>query len=400
MTFLITQKDVKEAEVYFTTRKILENPSVESPKISKILLNKLQAEVNVVINEVFRRCDINNHQELFIFFNLEMPYKMGVKKFKQTKDNTIKIYPTRIVKEKNKRISPIAIKVKSSCYNSGKYKANNTFSIFCALMTLANGQLYNKAILSRSKNKKLEFTKNIDEIDEERLYPQRTNFPTLEKLDNMIWDRTDSIWLAYCNLTKEEKKYYKLALFAYNTACETSKNQQTLSIIPYISALGSLANSYQKRCSGDICCSNCGSLNFKHNIVGDKAAISLLIIEILQIKEDKQNDLKKMINRIYDKQRSAYVHNAKLRHTEYNKGFGTPSAFPTKTKLVKDLFVYQNDLSSLKHLTRQVLLKWLSKKSKINFDDDLFGHSRFESSSLIQSVVTIPSNITLCVHNK
>ena len=130
------------------------------------------------------------------------------------------------------------------------------------------------------------------------------------------------MWLAYTKLSKENSDIFKSSLLAFNSTFDLNKNHQTLSTIPYISSLGLLANEYQERCIGNISCTECGDLNFKHNIVGDKAAIVKLIIDILNLGNEKQKDLKKMIGRIYDKQRSAYVHNAILRHNEYENEFG------------------------------------------------------------------------------
>ena len=135
LIFNLTNDDIKEIKVYITTREVLENFEIGPPKLSNILIHKLQSEVIDLLEECNKRMDISNHKDYYILFHINMPYKMGISEAHITEDDSFKIFRTKIIKENNYRISPIAINVKSSCYHSGKELARNKLNIICALMT-------------------------------------------------------------------------------------------------------------------------------------------------------------------------------------------------------------------------------------------------------------------------
>ena len=79
-----------------------------------------------------------------------------------------------------------------------------------------------------------------------------------------------------------------------------------------------------------------------------------------------------LVERVYRKQRSSFVHGAQLRHQEYSKS-KLPTCVPGEKGAVGDLYWFVVDLSSMEALVRKVLLAWLSREAGVSPPYELFG---------------------------
>lgn len=316
---------------------------------------------------------------------------MGVEDVVETDDNHIKVFPSALIQ--GKVISPVRIRVIASSNENAKPKALKEASLFCALNTLSGFHFCQMANLNWSKkNPRTDFIDSERDFDINRLYPSRQKPPIL--FDNLVPERIKLVWSLYQNLSEYDKGVFLPALFAYYSAKSITHKYSTLAMVAYVAALSSLSKERKNMCSGKISCSEHGDLEIKHQIVGDKAAIIEMIKELNSPLSEGDKDLKNLIDRVYYKQRSSYVHGAELRHAEFYQGFDLPSCFPTDKYIVRDEFYYKNDSMTIEVITRRILLQWLFKKNNkpvdtitFNLDNSLVTkHHSFEASYVVPNV--------------
>ena len=177
------------------------------------------------------------------------------------------------------------------------------------------------------------------------------------------------------------------------------KLYSTLAIVAYIAALSSLSET--SKCPGQVSCSQCGQLAMKHDKVGDKAAILALIKDLLEPTSEQEIRLQNIIERVYRKQRSAFIHGAELRHEEFYQGVGLPKAFPTEKEPVRKTFYYRLDFLSMELIARRTLLSWLSRKNGINLNLEMFNlkESPIEVYSGAEFLFAVPNTWVKRFHN-
>lgn len=147
----------------------------------------------------------------------------------------------------------------------------------------------------------------------------------------------------------------------------------TSSIVALTAALSAISAETKAKCDGDIQCSKCGKLTFRHDTVGESAAIINCMCRLYHVNDaSTKRRIADAIRCIYSEQRSAYVHGALMRHEEYHRGIGMPSAVPDESMLIRKTFIYQLDFHSLDRIARTMLLLWLAEKSRMPLDKTLF----------------------------
>jgi hypothetical protein len=394
----IGDQDIEQFDAYITTNTAFEDPATALPPLSSKLIERLQNEVFETLEAAARRSKPEAHRDRHMIFHIEMPYMMGVGQGVTSHDNRIHLFPTVIIKKENKRVSAVSVTVNAASNESGKAEGLRHLGLLCALLTLANGQFYQSINLKWSRNRPaIRFLDSLENVDTERLYPYRKRPPQPEPFNENVAERFGWIWRQFHELDSSDTGVFLPALFAYYAGRDVFGKQSTLAIVAFMAALSSLAKNRVQRCPGEIICSDCGELtNFHHYIAGDRAAITSLIIEILQLngKPSEKQEVNALIARAYRKQRSAFVHGAEFRHEEYHQGVGLPSAFPTSEEPVRDIYLYQSDLLSLEAVTRRTLLGWIAQKTNVSLDHKLLGLEgmKIRLRSSIDSVVTLPAN--------
>lgn len=283
----------------------------------------------------------------------------------QTDDKKFTVIQTRLLEE-HKRVSAITVEANEKNQEMAKATALRDVATITALMTLGAGALIKTTTISWDKK-----TPAPQFIDIGRSYQARSYYPKNSRRFNKGENSprlSASIlftWSAFDRLNNGDRAVFLNAVFAYQTAKELAHTQSTLSVIAYIASLSAISKTVKKQCKGSIACTECGDLDFRHDLVGDKRAVITTVAELLNIGSEtsEYKELKRMIGRVYQEQRSAYVHGATLRHNEYFRQHSAPSALPTNAKYVSDVFFYGRDLGSIEEIVRQSLLRWLALKS-------------------------------------
>jgi hypothetical protein len=206
-------------------------------------------------------------------------------------------------------------------------------------------------------------------INEQRLYPARRYLEELEEIDPDVIHRFEDLWAAYTRLQQADQSVFVPALLAYFASKNPSSNYATISTVGYVASLAALSKPLRQRCPGQLTCSIHGALNWLHDETSETNAITQTILTSCGIDDEAQRtQVKRLVNRVYREQRSAFVHSAQLRHAEYSQGAQIPPAIPSNEGPTSDLFVYQEDLTSIGNLTRRTLIEWLMRKSGLSLD--------------------------------
>ena len=363
-------------------------------RLLSTLIKYAQAESMRAVEEAINQLSEEQAVDTNVVFYLDLGSFDPVLENIETHDNKYRLIQTRVLKD-HKRISVISVSATEKNQEMAKASALRDIAAFTALLTLGAGSLIKTTSIDWDKK-----TPAPQFIDKERKYQTRTFYPKSAKKfkhgNNSARLNAAVIfpWKAYQELSDGDQTLFLNSVIAYQTAKELTHTQSTLSVVAYIASLSAISKSAKKQCKGSITCSECGDLDFRHDLVGDQRAVIKTVSSLLNIDDgtDEYVDLKKVIGRVYREQRSAYVHAATLRHNEYYQKLAAPTALPTNAKHVSDAFLYGRDLDSLESLVRQTLLRWLAQKSKIELPDKDLGISdiKIERKTGFQSSFRVP----------
>lgn len=357
--------DITEIEAYLTTREVVEKLAEGSPQLPEALVAEVQQEVVETLSEAFRGQQPEAEKIWYVVFHIHTPYGGGFGATVATKGEAVTLVRTRIVKEHNNRVSAVLVRSLAASKQVAKAHAFRDLTVVAALLTLAEGRKYSPTTLNWSRTRPHVGTVVSPlSMDEDRLYPRRKKWPELEQLDPTVAERFQFAWAAYTALSEPDRTEFLPALFAYYAGQTSEANSATLSVIALTAAISSLSASRRAKCPGKVSCSACGPLGFNHDLSGEVAAILQTILWACDISEQEHvTELRRILQRVYGKQRSAFVHGAQFRHEEYGQGAGLPPHMPSNDAPVQDLFEFQQDFRSLERITRRTLLEWLAKKT-------------------------------------
>lgn len=399
LVFCVKDENLNGMSVYATSSAAIRDNSVELLQFPQDLLSRLQQETLQLFQEAIQRLAPQSHQERHIILYLELHPQMGFASKIETEDKRIVIFPSALFE--GKIISPVSVTVSAASNQGGRPKALHEIVLFCALYTLANGLLCQTTGLKWNRKQPcIEFIDALDDVDTEGLYPSRCKSNPISS-DQRTAERSNAIWMLYHQLSEEKQEGFLPALFAYYSAQNINYKYSTLAIVAYIAALGSLAKDAKKKCAGQITCSSCGTLEMKHDKVGDKIAIILLLKDLLKLTDERGNELD-IVKRAYDKQRSAFVHAAELRHEEFHQKFGLPASFPATGGSFREVLTYKQDFLSIERITRRVLLEWLCREVGVTLDLELFrlADIPLKARVIFESSITLPAHTTVApFHN-
>lgn len=384
MNFSIDDKKLKTIEVFVSygiqLKEFGQLPSFTNREIESY--NKIFIDV---IEKALYMTTPESKKNFHILFHIEIPPTKRISKPIKIDGSNIIIFPTVINKKDNKRTSAIVITVNESSLQIAKAVALRKIAIFCALLTISSGKFYNTINLDWPKNRKPIVTiDNIKPIpNNESLYPFRRWIECNDKIDYNIEKCSKRIIEIYNKLSDTEKGKLLNPIFAYYVGKEILFKQPTLATVSFIAALSPFIDI--KTCKGLVNCDKCGTLNiangsnFHHYLIGDKASLLKSLYKILKIKKgDKQYEgLNILINNIYNKHRSAFVHGSAFRHGEFHEKYDLPISLPTAKLPFSELLIYKQDLLSFEPIVRRALLELLAKKANVSLDYETFNLDEF-----------------------
>lgn len=367
--------DVTEIEGYATTKEIAETLTGPAPTLRPTLVASIQRELISTLEKAEKLKAPEKQTDYFVVFHIETPPHHGFLDSVSSVDGTFRFVRTRIIKDRNRRISAVIVKERAGSKELAKAAAFADLLVACALLTLGESQRYEHTTLSWPRFRpRLMTVPSPDAVSEDRLYERRKRWPQLETTDNAVITRFNELWAAYEALSAPDRDLFRSALFAYYAATQRHRDSSTLNVIAFSAALSALAAELRVQCSGSLACNICGPIPLKHDLVGEAAAIMRLIAETCGITSNQQlAEVRALIQRVYRKQRSAFVHGAQFRHEEYGQGLQLPTHLPTNDAPVQDLLEYEQDLQSIGRLARRTLLQWLEKRGGLVVGFERYG---------------------------
>jgi len=406
--FSIDNNDLKSIEV-FVAYGDESDKFGEPPSFSQRELEKFHQIFLDIIREALFRSKPESKKYYHIIFHIEIPPFKRVAEPIKLEEFNLTIFPTVIIKKDTKRVSAVAVSVKESSVPVAKAAALREVTILCALLTLANGALFKTIHIDWPKNRKpIETIDNLDPLPKnESLYPYRRWIVCNDEIDFEFRDRIENIMRIYHNLSDSEQTKLLDSIFAYYAGKEIQNKQPTLATVSFMAALSPFRN--VKQCTGTVKCTKCGLLrspdgsNFHHFLTGDRVSLFNSLCKIFKINQGAKNynELNILLTNIYNRHRSAFVHEATLRHGEYYKDYNLPAALPAENLPYSELLIYRQDLHSFERIVRRALLELLAKKAGVSLNYKILKLDiRIRTSTAFEISISLPAKIPVGIKMK
>ncbi len=373
MQITVSKDSIKQVDVYVTTKNLIYAESGEVPNFSSRLMKNIQKEVTILLENALNPPASLPQKEWRIIFYIETPPHLSFEENVEIPLKGVTFFKTYFVSKNLQRVSVVAIKAKSTTKSLAKMEATNDIMVIMALLTLASeAGKYKIAHMHWPQNYILNDVRTASgNIRHSSLYPSHTFQKIKEKTDASIVKRFKILWESFNNLKEKDKELFTSIILTYYSAVSTDINSSTLSVVALTAALSGLSVSAKSKCHGTLTCSSCGSLQWKHDAVSEIQAVINTIISTCGItEEERKKEIKKLVQRVYREQRSAFVHAAQLRHAEYQQGLSPMPSTPTNDAITGPVLQYKNDLIVFSRLTRKTLIEWLAKRAKISLDKE------------------------------
>jgi len=364
----ITRNPLKDAIIYVTTREAYVARAKTPPTLDVQAEQAALESIQSVLTEAHYRTTPQAQKTFYIVKYVELLAEFSYTDYAASSDGLLTICPTvGLLKNKilDKKISAIVLSVSAPSLESAKDRVSTLITRFCALATLAHGVIVKDSHVRWPRPfKPVEFVTSLPPPPIGQLYPKHQRIilhPS--RLNTNKQDMVISLWQTFGILSPAKQEAFLQSILAYYAGLENLTTQPTLAIVAFTAVLSSLAEGGAKKCPGKLSCSQCGSLDWKHNLQGEAIVIVNRIAELLKLNKDTMDRLSELIKRVYTRQRSAFVHGALLRHGERNKNDSLQGLIPSETDLVSDVFQYRQDLLSMMLLARKALLAELASAS-------------------------------------
>lgn len=285
---------------------------------------------------------------------------------------TVLILPPRI--EDGQIRTAVIIQERGITKGEAHRKAMRKLQLILALLTLATGNLWETSQVESGPDllngKLLLKYEDVDLAD--KLFPTGRENESASLVVSMHTLAFVRYAVRALETESEQNEKFLSALFAYYGGVIASGKTPSLGVIGFVASLSLLASPLQERCSGQLTCDKCGELEMRHQLVGDRAAISKMIANCIwrsygtNIGDD--SDFSKWVKDIYNSHRSQYVHSAKHQFNEFSQVFSgsssettlVPTATPHKGKLVRREHEHQALIGKLPLVTRVALIDRVS----------------------------------------
>lgn len=164
-------------------------------------------------------------------------------------------------------------------------------------------------------------------------------------------------------LTSTDRQLWLRMLFAYATATDLVRLHPTIAAVTYVAALG--AGLRDEQC-GKARCPEHGNV-LQHGVRGERRMIADRLVDRGVVDPAERREVEQLLRRVYAEQRSAFVHDAELAHTE--RGDPRLVALPTDTDIVSPHWHRRDDLERVAALTRALVFAELVARTGVT----LFG---------------------------
>jgi hypothetical protein len=294
------------------------------------------------------------------------------------------VLPTVLLGKENARVSAIIQTVSARFRDEAKQTSARQFSKLLALLTLAAGQHFEpyRSTLGRIRLK--EFAKHVHPaLALEQVYPKGKYKNGTHPNDQALWNGLRSVSAHYSTLDTALQRKLGDSIFAYYTAKEMLSNFPTVAAVALIASLKLFRKIH--KCDGSVICSRCGSLNYRHDLKGESRSISDAVCDEFGLgpADERRIALGAVLKDIYSTHRSGYVHDAILRHGEFNQQL--PDHLPSTNEAISRQLRWRNGLMTMDLVSRRALLHCIHRLAGKEFDPLTYGIDRDKFKSAVGS---------------
>lgn len=366
--FIVSSADLDEVIAYISYGSGHPSPTGR-PNFSDEELTDFGSQIEAVIDEARSTSATVVHRVTYL--KLAQGASVGFKSAVTALGSTV--LPTSLVNGDSSFVSPVITQVTGISLEASKNAARRKTGLLCALLTLTTGRNVEEYSVDWRGADPIEILSTVDPMPiAESLFPQGSLASSDKYVHLSPSLERQFEWLAngYAGLNEEWREQITNAIYAYTAGLKTRHSQPTLSSVAFIAALSPLAK--VAKCDGQVRCSKCGDRP-AHNRIGDAESISESIARLRRLKADSEpaKKVRDLVRTVYSKQRSAYEHDAVLRHAEAEHK-SSPIPAPTNDDLVPSESRYGHELDSIGSLGRESLLLLVAEKSGTDFDYTLF----------------------------
>lgn len=376
---------VDNPDCFLSTNKLVQKPWRKLPAFSDVICEAAREDIVNILSKALKIARTDFTDIFYVVDHVKMGGVLVLGSRFDSPDDTVRILPTVIARDRtrtNDRISPVIFTIRAPTGEIAKKRAHRRLAFTCAIATLTTSTLFEPARVSWTRKRpRPRLLKDPNTTSTQKLYPNHIVLRNKEKASDVLPAVIREIWNAYLALAVNEREMFEQALFAYYGAMEVRRKQPTVAVVSFIACLNLLASKLIDECPGILTCSEHGTLPWKHKTKGDRVAIIDFVSELLGFPKESNDyrDFTMLISRIYNKQRSAFVHGAELRHGEYGDKDTIPSVRPGPSSQYSTFCEYAFDLDSIASIVRRVLWAWLEHASNRKIDPRQF---EIESSVL------------------
>ncbi len=156
----------------------------------------------------------------------------------------------------------------------------------------------------------------------------------------------------YANLPAGGYRAFTNAMLAYQTALDLRGTYDTLSAVGFVAALDALAPRVERVRE----CPDCGR---EERVPADRQSVLQLITSNVPSEMMREEQILRLVDRVYGKARSGYVHKGELRGRELIGSYWGTWMFPGTEGLIPENERFREDIGTFERITNEVLLNWL-----------------------------------------
>ena len=322
-------------------------------QFSKATQKRIVEEIQFVLSDINKLIRKEPYEIWTFLSHMGLPPGWGIEH--TVASDLVTVHPSVRPKREGTLLSAIGVHIPAHFRAQAKGIGPPIFDKFIALLSLLAGTKITKARVEWPKNFKFENAFKGKDAPMEKIYPM-TRYTIAPRQHS---DLTDMVEIAIDLIAQPSIANDKVlwqSINAFVAGQEIRQSQPTLSSVAFIASL--TAYSKKTRCNGDVMCSKCGTLkSFSHDLVSEKEALIETIRNALLIERDSEElkSLHNLIKDVHSKQRSAFVHDAVLRHAELDDE-ELQLGHPGESKIVREELEFMEDLNSIQEIARRVLL--------------------------------------------
>lgn len=321
-------------------------------QFSKEIQRRVAKEIQSVLMDVNRIIHDKPHKMWTFLSHVELPPGQGVGK--TVAGEFITVYNSVQRKKQGNLLTAIGIHLPAHFGAQAKNIGRPIFNKFISLLSLLAGAPIRKTRIERPKKFKVKEVFEGKDVPTEKIYPM-TCYRVARKQQFDLMDIVSVATDLIAQQSIRDDQILWRSINAYVSGQEIKQSQPTLSSVAFIASLAAYSSRLQ--CHGEVTCSTCGNLrSFHHDLVSEKDSIIETIRTVLEIKSgsSEDRDLHNLIRQVHSEQRSAFVHDAALRHAELDKD--SELGHPGESKIISDELEFEENLESVQEIARRVLL--------------------------------------------